>query len=302
MNGVWEQISSLFNTDWDKVKDYALSLLLTIIVTYAVVFIVRFTFHQIFKRTDLLSDKKEQTIESVIRNTSHYIAFFIIIIAAIKPFVNIQELLLAGGVIGIVIGFGAQKLIQDILAGGFFLFERQFQKGDFVHINGEVNGGTVEELGFRVVKIRLLNGKLMIVPNGEVRKLENGNVEKRRVFESVIVSFDENPSKIKKILEEVCVELNELQQAFLKKDKVTGGNVEDYQVHGLSSLDVSPLGFRFSIKATVTDEHYLEAVQQAKEILAQKIYDNKLKMPTQNITWEKGTGTVPQDKPEGELS
>ncbi|MBM7570226.1 mechanosensitive ion channel family protein [Aquibacillus albus] len=283
MNSLFEKASSMIEVDWGKIQDYGISLSITIIITYAIVFAIRFIFHQIFKRTDILSDKKEQTIESVIRNTSHYIAFFIIIIAAIRPFVNIQELLLAGGVIGIVIGFGAQKLIQDILAGGFFLFEKQFQKGDFVHVNGEVNGGTVEELGFRVVKIRLLNGKLMIVPNGEVRKLENGNVEKRRVFESVIVSFEENPSVIKDMLMEVCDELNQLQEDYLKKDKITGEFVEAYQVHGLSSLDASPLGYRFSIKATVIDDHYLPAVQQAKEILAQKIYDNKVKMPTQNM-------------------
>ncbi|WP_407271620.1 mechanosensitive ion channel family protein [Radiobacillus sp. PE A8.2] len=283
MNALFENFASLFEVDWSTITEYMLTLLTTIIITYALVYLIRFVFRQIFKRTTILSDKKEQTIESVIRNTGHYIAFFIITLAAIKPFVNVQELLLAGGVIGIVIGFGAQKLIQDILAGGFFLFEKQFQKGDFVHINGEVNGGTVEELGFRVVKIRLLNGKLMIVPNGEVRKLENGNVEKRRVFESVIVSFNENPATVKQLLTEVCDELNKLQQDYLRKDKLTGEFIEIYQVHGLSSLDASPLGFRFSIKATVKDDNYLEAMQQAKELLAQKIYEHKIQMPTQHV-------------------
>ena len=58
------------------------------------------------------------------------------------------------------------------------IFEKQFQRGDFVHINGELEGGTIEELGFRVVKIRLMNGKLMTVPNGETQKVKNGNVKK----------------------------------------------------------------------------------------------------------------------------
>jgi small-conductance mechanosensitive channel len=204
-------------------------------------------------------------------------------LAAIRPFVDIKDILVAGGVIGVVVGLGAQKIMTDLLAGFFMIFEKQFQRGDFVHINGELEGGTVEDLGFRIVKIRLLNGKLMTVPNGEVRKVENGNVEIRRIFESIIVSFLENPARMEELLQEVCDELNERHKDFLKTDPLTGDFVENYRVHGLSSLDVSPLGFKFSIKATVYDEHYMTCAQQAKKLLAQKIFDHKVLMPTQQI-------------------
>ena len=162
------------------------------------------------------------------------------------------------------------------------IFEKQFQRGDFVHVNGEIDGGTVEEMGFRVVKIRLLNGKLMIVPNGEIRKVENGNVERRRVFESVIVSFKENPAQIEGLLGEVCDELNEKHSVYLKRD-IDGEYLEPYQVHGLSSLDSSPYGYRFSIKATVNDEFYMEAAQIAKKIIAQKMYDHHISLAAQQF-------------------
>lgn len=277
------RIKGLFEVDWEEVVDYGISLLITILITYAILYVIRILIAQFFRRTNFISEKKEKTIESVVKNTSHYLAFFIIALAAIKPFVDIKDILVAGGVIGIVVGLGAQKIMTDILAGFFMIFEEQFQRGDFVHINGELEGGTIEDLGFRVVKVRLINGKLMTVPNGEIRKVENGNVEKRRIFESVIVSFKEDPSRIEALLQEVCDELNEQHKNYLKKDPLTNEYDEIYQVHGLSSLDVSPLGYRFSIKATVSDDHYIVAVQETKKQLAQKIYDAKILMPTQQV-------------------
>ncbi|WP_428912289.1 mechanosensitive ion channel family protein [Niallia sp. Krafla_26] len=283
MNELTNQIMDFFEIDWVEVKDFVLSILFTIIITYAIIYLIRYLISQFFRKTNLISEKKEQTIESVVKNTSHYLAFFIILLAALKPFVDIKDILVAGGVIGVVVGLGAQKIMTDILAGFFMIFEKQFERGDFVHINGELDGGTIEDLGFRVVKIRLMNGKLMIVPNGEIRKVENGNVEKRRIFESVLVSFNENPSRIEQLLQEVCDELNETAKEYLKVDPHTGEYVEIYQVHGLSSLDVSPLGYKFSVKATVNDDHYLEASQMTKKRLAQKIYEQKILMPTQQI-------------------
>jgi len=283
MTELTDKIMDFFEIDWVSVRDYGISIILTIVITYALIYFIRFLIAQFFRKTNFISEKKEQTIESVIKNTSHYVAFFIIVLAAIRPFVDIKDILVAGGVIGIVVGLGAQKIMTDLLAGFFMIFEKQFQRGDFVHINGELEGGTIEDMGFRVVKIRLTNGKLMTVPNGEIRKVENGNVEKRRIFESVIISFKENPSRIEELLQEVCDELNVRHKEYLKKDLQTGEYVEIYQVHGLSSLDVSPLGFKFSIKATVHDDHYLIASQETKKLLAQKIYDHKIMMPAQQV-------------------
>ncbi len=277
------KLQNSINVDWSQIKSYGLSILYTIIITYALIYLVRFILHKFFKHTHFLNEKKEQTIESVVRNTSNYLGFFIIILAMIKPFVDIKNILVAGGVVGIVVGLGAQKIMTDLLAGFFMIFEKQFQRGDFVHVNGEIDGGTVEDMGFRVVKIRLLNGKLMTVPNGEIRKVENGNVERRRIFESVIVSFQENPAKIEELLAEVCEELNQKQISYLKTD-INGEYLEPYQVHGLSSLDSSPYGLRFSIKATVSDEHYMEAAQQAKRLIAQKMYDNHICLASQQFS------------------
>ncbi|MCG7334538.1 mechanosensitive ion channel family protein [Sporosarcina sp. ACRSM] len=277
-------VQQFFDINFESVRGYFITLALTILFTYALIVVCRKILQQLFKRTSILEEKKKETIESVVKNTSRYLFATIILIAAIKPFVvDLKEVIVAGGIIAAVIGFGAQKLINDIISGIFMIFEGTIKRGDFINVNGEPEGGTVEELGFRIVKIRLINGKLVTISNGEIRKMVNGSVEKRRIFESVVVSFHQDPSIVKQLLREVCEELNQKQLDYLKVDQLTGEFVEKYKVYGLHSLDASPFGYKFSIVATVNDTDYLPAALEAKEAMAQKLYDNKIKMAEQLI-------------------
>ncbi|MCP8967077.1 mechanosensitive ion channel family protein [Ectobacillus ponti] len=259
-------------------SSYALTIILALAGVSAAFFVLQRFLHQFFKRTSFLEEKKEQTIETVVKNTSRYATLLIVLLVAITPFVDLQHVLVAGGVIGVIVGFGAQSAIKDFLHGFFFLFEGQLKKGDFVSVNNEL-AGTVEDLGFRVVTIRLVDGKLMIVPNGEVRKIVNGNMERRRVFESVITDFQEDPLRIRLLLESVCAELNELQMEYFLRDG-SGEPVEMYHYWGMSSLDASPFGYRFSIAATVQDIYYLRASQEAKFIMAKKLHEEGIRLPS----------------------
>ncbi|PGP14683.1 hypothetical protein COA01_30485 [Bacillus cereus] len=284
MKELTKEIMSFLELDWESIQNYFLTLFFTTLSAYLVIIAIRFLLHQFFKRTSLIDEKKEETIESLFRNTSSYILLIVFVITAIKPFAgSLKEFVVAGGIIAAIIGFGAQKLINDLISGMFMIFEKTIRVGDFINVNGEREGGTVEELGFRIVKIRLVNGKLVTIQNGEIRKMVNGSVEKRRIFESVIVSFNENPNRVKELLQEVCDELNEVQAELLKTDKLSGEYIEQYNVYGLSSLDISPNGYKFSITATVNDTDYLTAAQEAKYMLAQKMFDNKILMPAQQI-------------------
>jgi len=285
MQVIVKEVRDFFKFEFEDVREYFLTLTLTILITYAIIVIFRITMQQLFKRTTILEEKKKETIESVVKNTSKYMFAIIILIAAIKPLVgDLKEVIVAGGIIAAIIGFGAQKLINDIISGVFMIFEGTIKQGDFVHVNGELEGGTIEELGFRIVKIRLINGKLVTISNGEIRKFVNGSVEKRRVFESIIVSFKQNPGEVKQLLQEVCEELNGMQKQYFKVDSSTGEFEEIYKIYGLHSLDTSPYGYKFSIVATVNDTDYLVASIEAKELLAQKLYDGQIKMAEQLVT------------------
>lgn len=278
MNNILDKLQGFLPGSLESVQSYVFSLAITAFITYLVLLIIGFSLNFFINRAQVLQDKRGETIKSIYKNTSNYILAAIVLIAAIKPFfADLSELILAGGIIAAVIGFGAQKVVNDILSGIFMVFEGTIKAGDFIHINEELEGGTVEEIGFRIIKIRLINGKLVTVSNGEIRKMVNGSVHKRRIFESVIFSFNENPLKVKELLQNVCNELNNKHTNYLKKNS-DGSFEEEYKVYGFHSLDTSLNGYKISIVGTVNDTDYLSAVLEAKELMAQKLYENKIKM------------------------
>jgi small-conductance mechanosensitive channel len=80
-------------------------------------------------------------------------------------------------VAGVALGFGAQRIVQDILAGFFIIAERQYGFGDVIRIAvpgaGDPITGTVEDVTLRITRIRAINGEVMITPNGQIVQVTN---------------------------------------------------------------------------------------------------------------------------------
>lgn len=91
--------------------------------------------------------------------------------------VPITGLVAPAAVVGVALGFGAQRLVQDLLAGFFIIAERQYGFGDLISIAGiGIPGGvvgTVEDVTLRMTKIRTANGEVIITPNGSIAQLTN---------------------------------------------------------------------------------------------------------------------------------
>ncbi len=114
----------------------------------------------------------------------------------------------------------------------FLIYERQLHKGDYVTVNNLFNG-TVEEIGLRSLQIREWSGKLLTISNGEVRQIENYNIDFMRITESFLISFKEDPDRVYNVLEEACDMLNEELQDSLKRDEF-GNPTEPFQIHGIT--------------------------------------------------------------------
>lgn len=87
--------------------------------------------------------------------------------------INITPILASAGVAGLAVSLGAQTLIRDYIGGAIILFEEAFNVGDTIEVNGVV--GTVEEIELRSTQVRDLTGKLITIPNGEIRTLSNSS-------------------------------------------------------------------------------------------------------------------------------
>jgi len=116
--------------------------------------------------------------------------------------VNIAPLLAGAGVIGLAIGFGSQKLVQDIITGLFLLLENAMQVGDVVSLGGM--SGSVENLSIRTIRLRALDGSVHIVPFSAVTTVTNMTRDFGYAVVDIGVGLNEEPDHIAVVLREIA--------------------------------------------------------------------------------------------------
>ena len=121
--------------------------------------------------------------------------------------VNIAPLLAGAGVIGLAIGFGSQKLVQDIITGLFLLLEDAMQVGDVVSLGGL--SGTVENLSIRTIRLRALDGSVHIVPFSAVTTVTNMTRDYSYAMLDVSIGLNEAPDRISTVLREVAKDMRD---------------------------------------------------------------------------------------------
>ena len=121
--------------------------------------------------------------------------------------VPITGLVAPAAVVGVALGFGAQRLVQDLLAGFFIIAERQYGFGDLISISGiGIPGGvigTVEDVTLRMTKIRTANGEVIITPNGSIAQLTNLSRDWARAVVDVPFPLTVDISRATEILRKV---------------------------------------------------------------------------------------------------
>lgn len=121
--------------------------------------------------------------------------------------VSITPLLATAGVIGIAVGFGAQSLIRDVIAGFLIIMEDQYAIGDVVKAADVV--GLVEDIDIRKTVLRDLDGIVHIVPNGEIRVASNYTKDWARVNLNVSVAYGEDLDHVIAVINRVGQEMAE---------------------------------------------------------------------------------------------
>ena len=118
--------------------------------------------------------KRQNTAITLGRNALRYIIFLAVALFVLSIFIENPLPATAGGaVLAATIGFGAQSLLRDIIAGFSIVFEGQYSVGDFIEVEPTKAAGLVEELGLRTTTIRALSGELIFIPNGTITGVRN---------------------------------------------------------------------------------------------------------------------------------
>jgi small conductance mechanosensitive channel len=121
--------------------------------------------------------------------------------------VPVTGLVAPATVLGVGLGFGAQRIVSDVLAGFFIITERQYGFGDVVAISvvgaSEPASGAVEDVTLRVTRVRSANGEVVTVPNGQIVKVVNLSRDWARAVVDVPVPAATDVNQVNETLREV---------------------------------------------------------------------------------------------------
>lgn len=144
--------------------------------------------------------------------------------------VNVAPLLAGAGIVGIAVGFGSQKLVQDVITGLFLLVENAIHVGDTVNLSGL--SGTVEKLTIRTIWLRAGDGSVNIVPFSSVTTITNMSRGVGNAAVSVTVAYAEDLGRVTETLGEIAAEL--------RHDPPTDGMIKgDIQLFGVDKVSAA---------------------------------------------------------------
>ena len=182
---------------------------------------------------------RERTLLALFRN-AFTIALVIMasMLALSQLGVNIAPLLAGAGVLGLAIGFGAQKLVQDIITGAFIQFENAMNEGDVVTAGGTT--GVVEKLTIRSVGLRALDGTYHLIPFSSVDMVSNFMKGFAYHVADIGVAYREDVAEVKVLM----------QKAFdiLRATEHGEHIVDEFEIHGVAELGESAVVVRGRIK------------------------------------------------------
>jgi small-conductance mechanosensitive channel len=121
--------------------------------------------------------------------------------------VNIAPLLAGAGIVGVAIGFGSQKLVQDVITGMFVLLENAIRVGDIVTVASLT--GTVEQLTVRNLWLRAADGAVHIVPFSSVSTITNTTQGVGNLTITVTVAFNEDIDRVVEVLRAIAAAMRE---------------------------------------------------------------------------------------------
>lgn len=147
--------------------------------------------------------QREETLISIIYTTSKVLIWLIAFLLVLQIYkINIAPILAGAGVAGVALGFGAQTIVKDFLAGIFILAENQYRVGDVLMVNQDV-AGTVESITLRMTVLRDLDGRVHYVPNGTIQIATNLTMKYASVELDINVSYDSDLDKVERVINRV---------------------------------------------------------------------------------------------------
>lgn len=154
---------------------------------------------------------RSETLSTMMRSVASATVFSVAALLILGELsINLAPLIAGAGIASIAIGFGAQNVVRDVLAGMFVLIEDQYAVGDI--IDAEVATGTVERVSLRVTRLRDVAGTVWHVPNGLISRVGNKSQNWARALLDITVSHDTDVRLARSVMARVATAMASEEQ------------------------------------------------------------------------------------------
>ena len=206
--------------------------------------------------------------------------------------VDIAPIVASAGILGLALGFGAQSLVSDFLAGIFMIFEDQYGVGDEIDLGEAI--GTVEAVSLRVTRVRDINGTVWYVRNGEITRVGNMSQNWARTVLDISVGYHEDLARVRRVLQDVAHDLWE-------DEDFKGRVIEEPSVWGVQDLGIDGVVMRVALK-TAPLEQWSVAREMRERIKARFDYE-KIEIPfPQHVVWHRDRSNGSEEHDEATAS
>ncbi len=244
-----QQIGQYLATiSWDSIIGSSLRILLIIILLWIVMRFVKVMLGRLEKRLLLVAEgeppseaqKRAETIVRLLRQAAIIMLWLTGVLMILREIgVEIGPILASAGIVGLAIGFGAQNLVRDVIAGFFFIIENQVRVGDVAIVNG--TGGLVEAVNFRTIVLRDLSGVVHVFPNGTINTLSNMTLDWSGYVFDIGVAYKEN-------VDEVMAVMKEVGQSMLDDEYFGSLLLEEMEIFGVNAFADSAVEIKGRLK------------------------------------------------------
>ncbi len=218
--------SQLLNTLFGKIPALIQTVQI-IAIAWLVAIVVRFVL-----RKALSGNPRHVTIVKMINSFLKYIIAIVAILLVLGAWgVDTGALIASAGILGLVVGLGAQSLIADIIAGIFIVFEGVYQVGDYVVVDGW--RGRVDEIGIRTTKIIDVGGNVKVVNNSAITSIVNQTKELSLARSVISIEYSESIPKVELVIQQ---NLDKIKQSI--PEIIEGPFYKGITTLGTSSVDL----------------------------------------------------------------
>ena len=196
--------------------------------------------------------KHGQAVASVISSVAIAVLYVVVAVDVANQLgLPLGSLVAPAAVLGAALGFGAQRIVQDLLSGFFIITEKQYGFGDLVELSVTAGGsavGTVEDVTLRVTKLRTSDGEMYTVPNGQIVKALNMSKDWARAVVDVPVHTSADLNRVNDVLGGVV-------KAAMEDDGLPDLLLDEPSLMGVESIEVDTVNLRM-VARTLPGKQY----------------------------------------------